>query len=83
MHRGAFLCQDLKACSLEALSRPSRGHTVNIIVPKQAIPPTKLEMGSARKTPVVPSPATVGSHRVSGMTMTALRSREKKMACLE
>ena len=41
----------------------------------------KLETGSARKTPFVPSPPTVGSHSVSGMTMIAFRSREKNTAC--
>lgn len=41
----------------------------------------KLETGSARKTPFVPSPPTVGSHSVSGMTMIAFRSKEKNTAC--
>ena len=65
------------------VSFPSLLHTVNIMVVKQAMPPTKLEMGSARNTPVVPSPATVGSQMVSGMTMMAFRNSEKKIACLE
>ena len=56
-------------------------HTVKIIVTKQAVPPMKLETGSARKTPFIPSPPTVGSHSVSGMTMIAFRSREKNTAC--
>lgn len=30
---------------------PSAGHTVRIMVRKQAAPPMKLEMGSARNTP--------------------------------
>ena len=54
------------------VSFPSLPHTVNIMVVKQAMPPTKLEMGSARNTPVVPSPATVGSQMVSGMTIMTL-----------
>ena len=38
-----------------------------------------LEIGSARNTPVVPSPTT-GSSSVSGTTMTTLRSKENVMA---
>ena len=41
----------------------------------------KLETGSARKTPFVPSPPIVGSHSVSGITMIAFRSKEKNTAC--
>ena len=48
---------------------------------KQARPPNTLEMGSARKTPSTPKPQE-GRRIVSGTTMMALRSREKKMACL-
>jgi len=50
-------------------------------VTKQAVPPMKLEIGSARKTPFAPSPATAGSHKVSGITITAFLSSEKKIAC--
>ena len=55
-------------------------HTVNIIVTKQAVPPTKLDMGSARNTPFVPRLAIVGSHKVSGITIIAFRNKEKKTA---
>ena len=41
----------------------------------------KLEMGSARNTPVTPNPPTWGSRRVRGTTMMILRRMEKKMAC--
>ena len=43
----------------------------------------KLEMGSARNTPLVPRPNIVGSTSVNGITMMTLRSREKNMACLD
>ena len=43
----------------------------------------KVEMGSARNTPSVPSPPTAGRIRVSGITMITFRNREKKTACLE
>ena len=54
-----------------------------IIVVKQAVPPIQFEIGSAKNTPVVPSPAMAGRHNVSGITMIALRSREKKIACFD
>ncbi len=38
-----------------------------------------LETGSARNTPFTPNP-TFGSSSVSGATITALRSSEKKIA---
>ncbi len=43
----------------------------------------KLEIGSARKTPVTPKPNIRGRIRVRGMTINAFRSREKNTACLE
>ena len=43
----------------------------------------KLEMGSARKIPLTPRPKTVGRNRVSGITMIAFRSSEKKIACFD
>ena len=52
------------------------------MVIKQAAPPIKLEMGSARKTPMTPRPATWGRIKVSGTTMIIFRNREKKIACL-
>ena len=59
------------------------GHTVSSMVTKQAVPPTTLEIGSARNTPSVPRPPTAGSSRVSGITMITFRNREKKTACFE
>ena len=56
------------------------GQTVNSMVTKQAVPPMKLEIGSARKTPVVPRPAISGRSKVSGITIITFLSREKKMA---
>ena len=50
---------------------------------KQAVPPIKLDMGSARNTPLTPSPAICGSMRVSGMTIITFRKREKKTAFLD
>ena len=50
------------------------------IVRKQASPPTKLEIGSARKTPSTPSPHIPGSSRVRGTTMNTFLSSEKKTA---
>ena len=41
-----------------------------------------LEIGSARNTPLIPSPSR-GSASVSGTTINALRSSEKNMACFE
>lgn len=43
----------------------------------------KLEMGSARNTPLVPSPNIFGRSSVNGITMITLRSREKNIACLD
>ena len=60
--------------------RFSSGHTVNIMVPKQAVPPIKLEIGSAINIPVVPRLNTAGSIRISGMTMMTLRKMEKNTA---
>ena len=51
------------------------------MVIKQAVPPIKLDTGSARNTPLVPSPAMEGSNSVSGMTMITLRNKEKNTAC--
>ena len=45
------------------------------------MPPRALETGSAQNTPSTPSPI-AGSSRVRGVTMTTLRSSEKKIACL-
>ena len=53
------------------------------MVIKQAPPPIKLEMGSAKKTPLTPREKSLGSSKVRGMTINALRSKEKKMACLD
>ena len=50
------------------------------IVIKQAHPPTKLEMGSAQKTPSTPHPFIIGKKIVSGTTIIALRNNEKKVA---
>lgn len=61
----------------------SSGQTVASMVKKQAAPPIKLEIGSARKTPMVPKPNSFGRRRVKGTTIIALRSREKKMASLD
>lgn len=41
-----------------------------------------LDMGSARKIPSTPKPSR-GKRMVKGATITAFRSREKKIACLE
>jgi len=59
----------------------SSGHTVRSMVIMQAEPPTKLETGSAMKTPLTPSPKRPGRIRVRGTTMMTLRKMEKKMAC--
>ena len=56
---------------------------VKIMVIKHAPPPKKLEMGSARKTPVTPQWNRCGKNSVSGMTMKTFRKSEKKMACFE
>ena len=50
------------------------------MVAKQATPPIRLEMGSARNTPFTSNH--LGSSSVRGNTMKALRSREKNTACL-
>ena len=50
------------------------------MVAKQATPPMRLEMGSARNTPLTANH--LGSSNVRGKTMKAFRSREKKTACL-
>lgn len=70
---------------MELLSFPSlkRGNTVRSIVTKQAVPPIKLEIGSARKTPLTPSPAIRGRSNVKGMTIITLRKSEKNTAFLE
>ena len=58
-------------------------HTVRSMVTKQAVPPIKLDTGSARNTPSVPRLAMVGSHNVRGITMITLRNKEKNTACLD
>lgn len=63
-------------------SLPSFRYNTKYMVIKQAIPPIALEMGSARKTPSTPNP-NLGSKSVSGVTITAFRSNEKKIACFE
>lgn len=61
--------------------RPRGRYTVKYMVRLQARPPTSWEMASAVNTPVVP--IQIGRTTVSGALMMALRSREKKTACLE
>lgn len=53
------------------------------MVKKLALPPIKLEIGSARKTPSVPRLKSDGRKSVSGMTIMTLRNREKKTACFD
>ena len=60
----------------------SAGHIIHSIVTKQAMPPIKFEIGSAKNTPFTPRLAMWGRMRVSGTTITAFLSREKKIACL-
>ena len=55
-------------------------YTVRYMVEKLAAPPSRLEIGSARKTPLTPSPAKCGRRSVSGMTTMPFRKMEKKMA---
>lgn len=55
-------------------------YTVRYMVEKLATPPSRLEIGSARKTPLTPSPAKCGRRSVSGMTTMPFRKMEKKMA---
>ena len=55
-------------------------YTVRYMVEKLAAPPSRLEIGSARKTPLTPSPAKCGSRSVSGMTTMPFRKMEKKIA---
>lgn len=55
-------------------------YTVRYIVEKLAAPPSRLEIGSARKTPLTPSPAKCGRRSVSGMTTMPFRKMEKKIA---
>ena len=55
-------------------------YTVRYMVEKLAAPPSRLEIGSARKTPLTPSPAKCGRRSVSGMTTIPFRKMEKKMA---
>ena len=62
---------------------PNSFQIVQSMVIKQAPPPMKLEMGSAKKTPLTPKEKSLGKIKVKGMTINALRSREKKIACLE
>ena len=57
-------------------------YRVKYIVTKHASPPMALDMGSARNTPSTPAPS-LGSNMVRGATITALRSREKKIAWRE
>ena len=56
---------------------------MSIIVPKQAAPPTKLEIGSAINTPSVPMCRSDGRNKVSGVTITTFRKMEKNTACLD
>ena len=53
---------------------------VSSMVVKEAEPPTKLEIGSAMKTPFTPMPNMPGRRMVRGTTMMTLRKMEKKMA---
>ena len=53
------------------------------MVIKQAAPPIKFEIGSARKTPFAFRPKQCGKIRISGTTITALRKMEKKIACFD
>lgn len=55
-------------------------YTVRYMVEKLVAPPSRLEIGSARKTPLTPSPAKCGRRSVSGMTTMPFRKMEKKMA---
>ena len=55
-------------------------YTVRYMVEKLAAPPSRLEIGSARKTPLTPSPAKCGRRSVSGMTTMPFRKMEKKIA---
>jgi len=52
-------------------------------VKKQADPPMKFDMGSAKKTPVEPSPYNWGNIMVKGITIMAFLSKEKKTACFD
>ena len=66
----------------EPLSHNFR-YTVRYMVTKQASPPTRLEIGSAKKTPITPRAGMFGSRTVSGTTMMILRKSEKKTACFD
>ena len=46
------------------------------MVKKLAHPPTKLEIGSAKKTPCSPMAGILGSKIVKGTTITILRNSE-------
>ncbi len=50
------------------------------MVKKLAQPPTRLETGSAIKTPFSPSAGIIGSRIVSGTTIITFRKIEKKIA---
>jgi hypothetical protein len=52
------------------------------MVEKHAAPPTKFEIGSARKTPSTPRFDRRGRRIVRGTTMTIFLNKEKKIACL-
>ena len=51
------------------------------MVKKQASPPIRFEIGSARNTPVTPISGITGSKNVSGTTMMTFLNMEKKIAC--
>ena len=65
--------------SAARISRP----TTTSMVTKEAVPPIRLEMGSAAKTPLTAGVKNRGSHSVRGMTMKAFLSSEKKIACFD
>ena len=53
------------------------------MVIKQASPPIRFEIGSARNTPVTPIYGITGSKNVSGTTMITFLNMEKKIACFD
>lgn len=56
------------------------GKIVKSMVKKQALPPTRFEIGSAQNTPSTPSPLTFGNNIVKGTTMITFRKIEKNVA---
>ena len=80
VYQHLILASAITSCSFWAAFN-SLPTTISMVT-KQAVPPMKLDMGSARKTPFTEGDIQRGRSMVRGATITTFLRMEKKMAYL-